>query len=97
MLSLVIFLYFSATVDRSLICSFDTAGESIANRSSTSANFKLRSIDIRNTIEYRELEREKKGLDKKIDNLKDALLRERKERRKINETHMRKSSSCIIL
>ena len=53
-------------------------------------------MDIRNSMEYRELEKNNKDLSNKIENLKDALSKERKERKKMNETHMCKLSSCVI-
>jgi len=47
-------------------------------------------------MEYRELEKKNKDLSNKIENLKEALLKERKERKKMDETHICKLSSCVI-
>jgi hypothetical protein len=58
------------------------------NRSSTGTNFQWRPVDIKNTIEYRELENKTKILSNKVDNLKEALSKERKARKKFNQTHM---------
>jgi hypothetical protein len=53
-------------------------------------------VDIRNSMEYRELEKNNKDLSNKIENLKEALLKERKQRKKMNETHRGKLLSCVI-
>ncbi|CAF0972671.1 unnamed protein product [Adineta ricciae] len=82
-------------IDRSLICSANTNSDPLANRSSTSVNSQLRPIDVRNTFEYRELEKINKSLSGKVDNLKEALVKERKERKKILETHMLKPRSNL--
>jgi len=74
----------------------DTNSQSVVNRSSTNTTLQWRSVDIRSSMEYRELEKKNKDLSNKIENLKQALSKERKERKKMNETHMCKLSSCLI-
>ncbi|CAF1666678.1 unnamed protein product [Rotaria sp. Silwood1] len=77
-------------IDRSLICSSTINSASTMNRSSTNNNFQWKPIDIKNSMEYRDLEKKNKDLLNKIDNLKEALSKERKERKKMNETHILK-------
>ncbi len=74
----------------------DTNSQSVVNRSSTNTTLQWRSVDIRSSMEYRELEKKNKDLSNKIENLKQALSKERKERKKMNETHICKLSSCFI-
>ena len=92
----VIVSYFSFATDRSIICISDSHSQLAANRSSTNANSQWRSVDIRNSMEYRELEKKNKDLSNKMENLKEALLKERKARKKMGETHMRKLSPYVI-
>jgi TolA-binding protein len=96
LLPILIFLYSSFTVDRSLICLSDTNSQPVVNRSSTNTGLQWRSVDIRNSMEYRELEKQNKDLSSKIENLKDALSKERKGRKQMNETHICKLSSYVI-
>ncbi|CAF1662541.1 unnamed protein product, partial [Adineta ricciae] len=76
-------------VNRSLICSH-TDGEPVVNRPSTTTRSQWRPIDIKNTMEYRELEKKNKDLSNKVDNLKEALSKERKDRKRMEETHILK-------
>ncbi len=83
-------------MDRSLICSSDTNSQSTVNRPSTNTGSQWRSVDIRNSMEYRELNKKNKDLSNQIENLKEALSKERKERKKMNETHIGKLPTCFI-
>ena len=88
--------YLSSHVNRSLICS-NADGELVVNRPSTITNSQWRPVDIKNTMEYRELEKKNKDLSNKVDNLKEALSKERKERKRMGETHIRKLASFALL
>ncbi|CAF2798408.1 unnamed protein product [Rotaria sp. Silwood2] len=78
----------NATIDRSLICTSTINIPSTMSRSSTNNKSQWNPIDIKNTMEYRDLEKKNKDLSNKIENLKDALSKERKERKKMNQTHI---------
>ena len=91
----ILFSSFSSSVNRSLICTIDPNDSFVVNRSSSSASTQWRAVDIKNSLEYRELEKTNKSLSEKIENLKEALVKERKERKKMQDTHMCKPLSRI--
>ena len=53
------------------------------------------SANVRSSCEYRELEKNNHELLNRIENLKQALKKVNKEKKKMSETHMRKSSHFL--
>jgi len=55
----------------------------------------MRSADVRSSREYRELEKKNRELQNTNTNLKTALKRLNKQKKKMAETHMRKLPYCV--
>ncbi len=80
--------FFRLNIDRSIIRMPDLASQAPANRPSTNVVVQMRTADVLGSIEYRELQKKKKNLSTQVDNLKAALKKITKERKKNEETHM---------
>lgn len=80
--------FFRLNIDRSIIRMPDSSSQAPANRPSTNVVVQIRTADVLGSIEYRELEKKNKNLSTQVDNLKAALKKITKERKKNEETHM---------
>lgn len=80
--------FFRLNIDRSIIRMPDSTSQAPANRPSTNMVVQIRTADVLSSIEYRELEKKKEDLSTQVDNLKAALKKTTKERKKREETHM---------
>ncbi|CAF2125349.1 unnamed protein product [Rotaria magnacalcarata] len=80
----------SFAITRSIIRLPDTNSQTRKNRPLTSTTVKLRTTDILNSVEYRELEKINRDLSTKVQNLKSALQNMGREQKKMKTTHMLK-------
>ncbi len=80
--------FFRFNIDRSIIRMPDSTSQAPANRPSTNTVVQIRTADVLGSIEYRELQKKNKTLSTQVDNLKAALKKVAKERKKNEETHM---------
>ena len=87
LLSLKVLLFFSFDVDRSIIRLPDASNRSHENRPTTNTVLHMRTADILSSFEYRQLEKKKQDLEKKIENLKSALKKVHQEKKKMEITH----------
>jgi wobble nucleotide-excising tRNase len=71
----------------------DTNSQTCENRTSTSSFVPMRTGDILSSMEYRELEKKNKDLSTKVQNLRDALKKLKKEQKAMEQTHICKLSA----
>ncbi|CAF4277805.1 unnamed protein product [Rotaria sp. Silwood2] len=89
------FYFFTFNIYRSIIRLPNVTSQAHANRPSTNIVAQIRTIDVLHSIEYRELEEKNKKLLTQVDNLKQAIKKMRKERKKFEETHMLKPRASL--
>ncbi|CAF1392853.1 unnamed protein product [Rotaria sordida] len=80
----------SFNTNRSVINFSNTNSQTNAVQPSTSMVLKMRSADIRSSREFRDLEKTNRELTNKVNNLKLALKKVMKQKKKMAETHMLK-------
>lgn len=81
-------IFFSSGISRSLIRMPDRTTQASVNSQSSVTIIQLRTTDIMNSIEYRELEKTNKELKIKVADLSAALKRVSKEKKRLKEAYM---------
>lgn len=81
---------FSFDIDRSIIRLPDVASQTRSDRALINIDPQIRTMDVRSSVEYRELEKKNKELITQNNSLKQALKKMKIERQTFHKTHMSK-------
>lgn len=83
-------VFFSFEIDRSIIRLPDVTNSTQSDRTLINIAPQIRTIDVRNSVEYRDLEKKNKELLAQNNSLKQALKKMKVEQRTFEKTHMSK-------